>query len=266
MIPNAIKASLFPFRRTGRLFLLGLFCVSGALRAQTGILVLTERGGQHESFAVVALDWLHEQAAAYDYSLCVINNTRPITAEYLSQFALIIQLDYPPYTWSEEAMRALEQYIDEGRGGWIGFHHATLLGDFDGWPLWRWFSDFMGGIRFKNYIRETAAGTVRVEAPEHPVMQGIAPTFTLPDDEWYTFDRNPRPNVRVLATVDEDSYYPPASVKMGDHPVIWINEAKKAPNVYFLFGHSGTLFDAPDFVKLFSNAIQWTIVREASVE
>jgi hypothetical protein len=47
---------------------------------------------------------------------------------------LFIQLDFPPYSWKDKAVKAFEQYINEGRGGWIGFHHATLLGEFDGFP------------------------------------------------------------------------------------------------------------------------------------
>ncbi len=47
---------------------------------------------------------------------------------------LVIQLDFPPYTWPKEAEQNFVDYINEGRGGWIGFHHATLLGEFDGYP------------------------------------------------------------------------------------------------------------------------------------
>jgi type 1 glutamine amidotransferase len=220
-------------------------------------LVLTERGGQHGSFTDAALKWLEEKAKELNFEWTEINNTKPINEEYLSTFKLIIQLDYPPYGWTKEAEQAFIKYIDEGRGGWIGFHHATLLGEFDGFPLWHWFSDFMGGIRFQNYIVQKAAGTVRIEAPEHPVMKGVRQSFTIPDDEWYTFDRNPRPNVQVLANVDESSYRPASDIKMGDHPVIWTNPHKPARNVYFLIGHSGLLFNSKDFTTMFSNAIQW---------
>lgn len=44
---------------------------------------------------------------------------------------------------------------------------------------------------------------------------------------------------------------------MGDHPVIWTNEAIKAKNVYFQFGHSPKLLDNDSFKKVFSNAIDW---------
>lgn len=66
------------------------------------------------------------------------------TKSVLDGTDLVIQLDFPPYTWPKEAEQNFVDYINEGRGGWIGFHHATLLGEFDGYPLWQWFSDFMG--------------------------------------------------------------------------------------------------------------------------
>ena len=28
--------------------------------------------------------------------------------------------------------------MDEGQGSYIGFHHATLLGEFDGYRMWDW--------------------------------------------------------------------------------------------------------------------------------
>ena len=46
--------------------------------------------------------------------------------------------------WSDLSKAAFEKYIEEGRGGWIGFHHASLLGEFDGYQIWDWFSQFMG--------------------------------------------------------------------------------------------------------------------------
>lgn len=222
------------------------------------LLVLTERGGQHGGFTDAGIKWLEEQAQALNFEFTEVNNTEKINETFLAQFNAVIQLDYPPYTWTEDAERAFIKYIDEGQGGWIGFHHATLLGEFDGYPMWQWFSDFMGGIRFQNYIAPLANGTIQVEDDTHPVMQGVSRSFVIPDDEWYTFDKNPRPNVHVLATVDESTYTPDSDIKMGDHPVVWVNPHKKARNVYFLIGHSSKLYDSKDFTTMFSNAIRWT--------
>lgn len=225
------------------------------------VLVLTERGGQHGGFTDAGLKWLVAEGAKGNFSITEINNARNITEAYLSQFSLVIQLDFPPYTWPKEAEDAFVKYIEEGRGGWIGFHHATLLGEFDGYPMWQWFFDFMGGVRFKNYIAPLADGTLVVEDKQHPVMKGVPASFVVPDDEWYTYDKSPRPNVHVLANVDESSYTPASDIKMGDHPVVWVNESKKARNVYFQIGHSSKLYETEGFTTMFRNAIEWALER-----
>ena len=225
------------------------------------VLVLTERGGQHGGFTDAGLRWLAAEGVKGNFSITEINNARNITEAYLSQFSLVIQLDFPPYTWPKEAEDAFVKYIEEGRCRWIGFHHATLLGEFDGYPMWQWFSDFMGGVRFKNYIAPLANGTLIVEDKQHPVMKDVPASFVVPDDEWYTYDKSPRPNVHVLANVDESSYTPASDIKMGDHPVVWVNESKKARNVYFQIGHSSKLYETEGFTTMFRNAINWTLER-----
>jgi type 1 glutamine amidotransferase len=221
------------------------------------VLVLTENGGIHEGFVIAALDWLKMFSQEQHFDFTVIHKTDSISEEYLSHYQLFIQLNFPPYMWSDQSKTAFEKYIEQGKGGWIGFHHASLLGEFDGYQIWDWFSQFMGGIRFKNYIAARATGTVWVEDKNHPVMKGLPENFSLPDDEWYTYDKDPRPNVHVIANVDESSYQPPSDIKMGDHPVIWTNEKMKARNVYFQMGHHANLFNSPDFKKMFANAILW---------
>lgn len=225
--------------------------------AQTKVLVLTERGGLHEGFVAAALDWLDTFAKQENLQLRIINHPREVENETLASYKVFIQLNYPPYNWTPKTEKAFIKYIEEGQGGWVGFHHASLLGEFDGFPMWKWFSDFMGGIRFKNYIAQKATGTLHVEDRSHPVMKNLPDSFQIANDEFYIFDRNPRPNVHVIANVDEDSYSPQTDIKMGDHPVIWSNPKVKARNVYFLIGHDATLLTSKDFKQMFANAILW---------
>ncbi len=223
------------------------------------VLALRELGGHHLPFTNAAIPWLKGLDGV---ELTEINNTDPITDEYLSSFDVFLQLDYPPYAWTQTAAEAFEDYIDKGKGGWIGLHHASLLGEFDGYPMWQWFSDFLGGITFRSYIAELSDGTVHAEG-RAPFLRDLPRTFTIADDEWYTYDRNPRenPDIRVLATVDESSYTAKTQVKMGDHPVIWTNIAKPARNLYIQFGHSPSLVENPDFQTLLLNALQWASGR-----
>lgn len=221
------------------------------------VLALYENGGHHIEYSKRAKLWLNSLAADSNFSIDYIQNTDKINEAFLSHYQLFIQLDYPPYAWTDKAVAAFEKYIEEGRGGWIGFHHATLLGEFDGYKMWDWFSRFMGGIRYKNYIATFVQGTVNVEDKQHPVMKGIPASFLVKKEEFYTYDKSPRPNVHVLASVDELSYKPDTDIKMGDHPVVWTNEHYKARNVYIFMGHSPILFDDPVYKRLFTNAIFW---------
>jgi type 1 glutamine amidotransferase len=239
-----------------------LLCAAAATAQSTKpkfhVIAIAEAGGIHKPFVDAAKVWLAKESAQDGFSIDYIEDTKPIDDAFLAHYQLFIQLNYPPYAWTPTAVAAFQRYIEEGRGGWIGFHHATLLGEFDGYPIWPWFSTFMGGIRFTNYIPTFASGKVIVEAPSHPVMKGLGSSFEIENEEWYTYDKSPRPNVHVLASVDESTYTPTTTIKMGDHPVVWTNEHYKARNVYIFMGHHPELFENHSFTTLFHNAILWT--------
>lgn len=221
------------------------------------MLVLAERDKNHTPYVEAAMVWLNQLAVENNFAVDYHEDPKAVNDEFLSNYQIIFQMNYPPYMWSDTAKAAFERYITEGKGGWVGVHHATLLGDFDGYKMWNWFSDFMGGIRFKNYIAAFASGTVKVEQKKHPVMKGIPSQFTIAKDEWYTYDKSPRPNVTVLASVDESTYQPKTDKVMGDHPVVWTNPKMKAHNVYIFMGHDPVLFQDEVYKALLRNALMW---------
>lgn len=238
-------------------FPLALLMAGTAKTPAARVLVLYQVGGHHVAYTDRAKIWLDELAKRRHLVIDVIRNTDTINAASLSKYQLFIQLDYPPYGWKPDAVSAFQDAIQNGTIGWVGFHHASLLGEFDGYPMWNWFSNFMGGIRWKDYIPTFARAKVMVEDRKHPVMRGIPASFVVQKEEWYTYDKSPRPNVHVLASVDESSYVPDSKIKMGDHPVIWTNPAMKARNVYIFMGHSPILFDDKVYRRLFENAVMW---------
>ena len=254
---------LFSIRLLASAWLLSSLPLAAARRAplnsgpKFSVIALAEANSIHRPFVDAAKLWLQKQADENNFSIDYIENTEKIDDAFLSRYQLFLQLDYPPYRWTPKAVAAFTKYIEEGRGGWIGFHHATLLGEFDGYPMWPWFSQFMGGIRFTNYIPKFATGTVVAEDRSHAVMTNIAPSFVVEQEEWYTYDKSPRSNVHVLAHVDEGTYSPDSKTKMGDHPVIWTNEHVKARNVYIFMGHHAELFQNSAFTTIFHNAILW---------
>ncbi|MGE6356500.1 ThuA domain-containing protein [Flavobacterium sp. NPDC079362] len=225
-------------------------------------LVLYENGGHHLPFTTAAKPWLNKLAIDSSFTIDYIENTKTINEALLKKYQVFIQLDYPPYTWSEESMKAFQKYMNDGKGGWIGLHHATLLGEFDGYPMWQWFSDFMGGIQFKDYIPAFANAKVNIEDTSHPIMKGVPASFFVKKEEWYTYNKSPRQNVHVMASVDEATYEPASEIKMGDHPVIWTNPHFAARNVYIFMGHAPELFDNEAYTTLLRNSIFWAAQKK----
>lgn len=226
------------------------------------VIALAEPGQTgHQPFVDAAMAWLQKTAAEEHFAIDYIRDTELINDQYLASHAAFLQLNYPPYHWTTVAEAAFKKAMEQGTIGWVGFHHATLLGKFDGFEMSPFFHQFMGNIVFKSYIPDFATGTVHVEDAAHPLFKGLPATFPIENDEWYTYDRSPRADVHVLANVDENSYQPARTVKMGDHPVIWTNPKYKARNVYFQFGHKGELLQNTYFQQLFLNAIRWTAGR-----
>ena len=221
------------------------------------VLVLAELGDIHKPYVDTAKVWLEQLAKDHHLILDYIESPAPINDAYLSKYQLVLQLNFPPYAWSDSSKVAFERYVQNGKGGWVGVHHASLLGEFDGYTIWPWFYEFMGSIRWKDYIAEFASGKVTVEDRKHPVMKNVPASFIINKDEWYTYDRSPRGNVKILATVDESSYQPTSDKTMGDHPVVWTNDKMKGKNVYIFMGHHPNLFKNKAYTTMLKNAILW---------
>src|SRR5258706_11185316 len=104
------------------------------------------------------------------------------------------------------------------------------------------------------FVRDSKGQRRRSKAP---CDAGLGGSFEIEREEWYTYDKSPRPNVHVLASVDEKTYMPDSPLKMGDHPVVWSNEHVKARNVYIFMGHRPEHFQNQAFTTLFRNSIFW---------
>src|SRR5258708_4577951 len=86
------------------------------------VIAIAEAGGIHKLFVDAAKVWLAKEAVADGFSIDYIENTDKIDDAFLSHYQLFIQLNCPPYAWKPAAVAAFQKYIEEGRGGWIGFH------------------------------------------------------------------------------------------------------------------------------------------------
>jgi|GEM_PF-3399860 len=205
-----------------------------------------------------ARTYIQQLGKEYNFQADFSEDLGKHTESFLSQYQLYINLNIEVTPLSEPQKRAFEGFINAGKG-WVGFHMAG--NNKQNWP---WYDAFLGGCRFTGHP-EIQRATLNVEDVTHPASKNLpSPKWQL-TDEFYEFDRSPRPNVRVLASLDEKTYKPARPI--GDHPYIWCNE-KYPKTIYIGLGHPPTLWtENPDFRKLVRDAILWAggIVDKAPV-
>src|SRR5580658_5723387 len=131
----SFQAPLSRFHALARLAVVALFFIpvvklgsAQTSSAKFRAVALAEAAGIHKPFVDAAKVWLQKESAAEHFAVDYIQSTDPIDDAFLSHYQLFIQLNYPPYGWTPKAVTAFTKFIEEGRGGWIGFHHATLQG------------------------------------------------------------------------------------------------------------------------------------------
>ena len=73
----------------------------------------------------------------------------------------------------------------------------------------------------------------------------LQPMLIARTDEWYDYRTNPRGEVNVLLTLDEDSY---SGGEMGDdHPSAWFHEFSGGRSWYTGGGHTSDSYSEDDF-------------------
>ncbi len=218
------------------------------------VLVVASSDRDHAPMIARAESFLLGIAAENHFALDFTRDPNRINDATLAHYQAFVQLQLAPFDMSPRQQQALQRYIEEGHG-WVGVHAAGLPGrQFidPATPYWQWFEDLMGGIVYSPHPA-FQKGSVVVEDRRHPVTRNLPESFEI-SDEWYEFDKSPRPNVHVLATADESTYKP--NRPMGDHPMIWTNERYRRA-VYIGIGHAPALCDDPNFIVLIRDAILW---------
>ncbi|HEY4186707.1 MAG TPA: ThuA domain-containing protein [Polyangia bacterium] len=146
---------------------------------------------------------------------------------------------------------AFEAWIAAG-GAYVGIHSAADT-EYD-WP----FYGALVGAYFADHPAVQPA-TVDVEVANHPATMGLTAAWPH-TDEWYNFRTNPRPNVTVLATVDESTY---SGGTMGaDHPIVWWHDDQGGRAFYTAMGHTQDSYADPKFRQHLVGALRWAAGRD----
>lgn len=145
---------------------------------------------------------------------------------------------------------ALERFVRDG-GGFVGVHSASDT-EYD-WP----FYEVLIGAHFASHPAIQSARVLRVSS-DHPAVRFLPEAWSRLD-EWYNFERDPRPDVEVLLRVDEGSYQ--GGAHGGDHPIAWCRQVEQGRSMYTALGHTRESWDEPLFVRHIAESLRWAAGR-----
>ncbi|WP_158973652.1 ThuA domain-containing protein [Cellulophaga sp. L1A9] len=146
---------------------------------------------------------------------------------------------------------ALQQFIRNG-GGFVGIHCAGAIWN-EGGAYQQWFEKLIGTKQIDHPKVQSAK--LIVEDAVHQSTKHLDKEWTV-TDEWHRFSFNPRKDVHVLLSVDEDSYE--GTQKMGgDHPFTWCQQYDGGRSFFTSLGHTQEIYADSNFRNLIAGGIEW---------
>lgn len=217
-------------------------------RGDYKVLVFQETAGFTHGSIGAATTAIQKLGASNGFDVDVAStSTGVFTEENLSQYAAVVWASTSGDVLSEVEQAAFESYVQSG-GGYVGIHAAA-----DTENDWAWYGELVGAY-FENHPAKQVA-TINVDAEAyiggggplltHPAADAIPESWTR-FDEWYNYDANPRANVNVLLTVDENTYNEnDGTAAADDHPIAWWHDYDGGRSFYTGLGDRSEAFDEP---------------------
>jgi len=190
-----------------------------------------------------------------------------------SKYALVV-LNYQGDEWAADTKQAFVDYVKNG-GGVLVYHFACAA-----FPKWPEYNEIIGlggwggrnetagpylRLRDGQFVRDETPGRggghgpmqpfqLIVREPNHPITQGLPPTFMHVDDELYGWLRGPAKNLTVLAT----AFAPKELGGAGEHePVLFTVEYGKGRVFQNALGHTGKELKSVAFIATFLRGAEW---------
>ena len=202
------------------------------------VLAFTKTAGFRHTSIPVALEALRELGARNGFTVDASEDAAAFTDANLARYAVVAFVLTTGDVLDEAGQAAFQRYIRSGRG-FVGVHSAA-----DTEHDWPWYGRLVGAY-FRSHPQIQPA-TVVVADPRHLSTAGL-PRRWARLDEWYNFAANPRPAVRVLATLDETTYAPGDGAMGRDHPIAWAHELEGGRAWYTGGGHTEASYAEPLF-------------------
>lgn len=219
------------------------------------VFMIASTAPDHLEMTAMARTALAQMGPANNFTVDFTTDPTLINDAKLADYQVFLQMHLAPFEINLEQRAALEHFVQQGKG-WVGVHGAGLIIPSSyvkrNYPDWTFYSTLLGGIVWLVHPA-LQNGTVIVEDRTHPATKNLPATFSI-RDEWYEWDKNPRPNVHVLGRADESTYQ---QVKpQGDHPIIWTCPAFQRA-IYIGIGHDASDWNNTAFTTLIRDSLLW---------
>jgi cytochrome c len=212
------------------------------------ILVFTKTTGFRHASIPVALRAVRQLGERSGLVVDETEDAREFTSANLARYRAVVFLLTSGEVLDARQEAAFARFIRAG-GGFAGVHSAA-----DTEPGSAWYNGLVG-THFR-YHPQIQRGVIAVPGRGHPSTAGLPRTWARVD-EWYNFTRNPRPAVRVLATLDERTYSPGDGAMGADHPIIWSHRFQGGRAWFTGGGHTEESYSEPLFRKHLIGGIRY---------
>src|SRR5579872_3399142 len=213
---------------------------------QRSILAFSKTAGYRHDSIPYARKAILDMATERKWSVTFTEDAGFIEPNHLKGFDAVVFISTTGTILDKNQQRALQGFI-HGGGGFVGIH-AAADSEYD----WPWYRDLVGAWFLQHPAQADAL--VKIEDTTDSATAHL-PNPWKRHDEWYDYRVNPRPNVHVLASLDQTSY--PGSKMGADHPIMWRHEFEGGRSWYTGMGHTIESYSDPLYLKMLAAGIEW---------
>ncbi|HSW14026.1 MAG TPA: ThuA domain-containing protein [Solimonas sp.] len=244
------------------------------------MLVYTRTASFRHASIPIAIQTIRDLGAANRFSVDATEDPAMFSDANLAQYDVVAFVSTTGEILDDTQQAAFERWVQAG-GGFVGVHSAA-----DTEYEWPFYAGLIGAY-FRNHPvlplgnpggPGVQPGDFRIDAPDHPAVAHLPTPWTV-SDEFYSFRTNPREQVRVLLSIDEDSYIQDPNTSnlptsptfplgetgsMGDHPMSWCHDNSGGRAWYTALGHSEHMYAMPEYRTHLLNGILTAARRVAA--
>ncbi|MFH0758150.1 MAG: ThuA domain-containing protein [Bacteroidota bacterium] len=219
------------------------------------VMVYTSPDYWHNPVIPTAVTEFKKMAEKHFFDLDWTQQASSFTDENLNRYAVVLFLNANGESLNEEQMGNLKEFIQHG-GGFVGIHATSVTRD-----QCEWFQKLVGRSFTGHPEKQTAV--LHVMDRTFPACMHL-PDQWLWTDEWYEFGEALTDRMKVLLTVDENTYVAKRVVDgaevngMGsNHPIAWYQEYDGGRSFYTALGHLEIHYTDSRFLDHIYGGIYW---------